>query len=724
MSPPGAEDASPSSDYSEDPDGNDMAELKTENNADDADRSQKPANGKTSSTPKDTLRPRRKKARRACIACQRAHLTCGDERPCKRCVQRGLPAQGCVDGMRKKAKYLHDAPDSALQPPGYSNAIARLNGNHQHPLGAQDLGSIPLPQQNGFFGHQPSNTYYAQNGNQAQIPMPTQDASATPFHNTQPPNVPAPFNQGNQTVMTNASAPPSHGTSAQVQQNQFGSALFDPSDPALFNFDISSLNFGNHYGALEMGMLGHMSSGAADAHHDKNMMESLNAAQLYNQQLPYGESHMRGALNFDPNSMSAADWQQHAHSRHNSLQTKTPNNTPITATLDHFNQRHDSLQGPHAFAIGQGPSSLSSASPASTEVNTAYDTDNTMSGATFFHNSGQHQIHQASPAVQRQQQPQQENRMPGSALQPIPPNVIRKRRRDTKAIYEGVRKPHDYVAAFHRMRAVFERRYPKASLDKVRSSMAKYRPALITAAGSLQHEDLVHQERELQLCLAQIDESFSEVGVPSVVCRRSGEVVWMNKEFSILTGWEREVLLGRQPNLNVNTGVTRDPNSVDSTRTNNTPVIAGQPDPATNGTGTLNPVLIVELMDERSGVEYLDDFAEAAYLNSRGTPRRRVNMLRYMTREDVLRSEQEASQNAMHGKHNGNGRSDSPLVKLDNGVIQQGEKMSKLSKNGLVDCMIQWHVKRDDFDMPMLVCMHVMPVLDRTDSQPSKGGER
>jgi hypothetical protein len=29
--------------------------------------------------PKDPLRPRRKKARRACYACQRAHLTCGKQ---------------------------------------------------------------------------------------------------------------------------------------------------------------------------------------------------------------------------------------------------------------------------------------------------------------------------------------------------------------------------------------------------------------------------------------------------------------------------------------------------------------------------------------------------------------------------------------------------------------------------------------------------------------------
>lgn len=31
----------------------------------------------TASNAKDPLRPRRKKARRACYACQKAHLTCG-----------------------------------------------------------------------------------------------------------------------------------------------------------------------------------------------------------------------------------------------------------------------------------------------------------------------------------------------------------------------------------------------------------------------------------------------------------------------------------------------------------------------------------------------------------------------------------------------------------------------------------------------------------------------
>lgn len=37
----------------------------------------KNGNGKSASNAKDPNRPRRKKARRACFACQRAHLTCG-----------------------------------------------------------------------------------------------------------------------------------------------------------------------------------------------------------------------------------------------------------------------------------------------------------------------------------------------------------------------------------------------------------------------------------------------------------------------------------------------------------------------------------------------------------------------------------------------------------------------------------------------------------------------
>ncbi|BGP48813.1 Transcriptional regulator of nonfermentable carbon utilization [Rhodotorula kratochvilovae] len=54
--------------------------------------------------------PKKKKAGRACAACQKAHLTCDDARPCARCIKKGCPDE-CVDGARKKAKYLQEIPD-------------------------------------------------------------------------------------------------------------------------------------------------------------------------------------------------------------------------------------------------------------------------------------------------------------------------------------------------------------------------------------------------------------------------------------------------------------------------------------------------------------------------------------------------------------------------------------------------------------------------------------
>ncbi|ODQ63124.1 hypothetical protein NADFUDRAFT_84601 [Nadsonia fulvescens var. elongata DSM 6958] len=48
---------------------------------------------------------RRKKISRACVHCQKSHVTCDEGRPCQRCIKRGL-ASTCRDAERKPAKYL------------------------------------------------------------------------------------------------------------------------------------------------------------------------------------------------------------------------------------------------------------------------------------------------------------------------------------------------------------------------------------------------------------------------------------------------------------------------------------------------------------------------------------------------------------------------------------------------------------------------------------------
>lgn len=562
--------------------------------------------------------------------------------------------------------------------PGIGGHYTHVDGNHPVHLASQDP---PIGQQP-FYSQAPSATFYPANSAARQATA-AQDAA---YANPQAPISP-PYSQSNQTNMSSAPTTTSHRPPSQM--HQFGGPLFDPSDPALFNFDISSLNFGSHYGALELGMLGHMSSGAAETVASENPLNQ--AANLFNPQMGaggYAESHgMPAHLSFGPDGLATAEW-QNAHSRHGSLQIQTPNNTPITTTIDHAGGRHDSLNGAHAYAIGQGPSSLSSASPSSTDVNSGHDNDNPVS-ATYLANAKQNQAHSQPSATASLLQ---EHRLPVAGG---PFHHAARRQRQEKSVYERTTAPHDYVNAFHRLCKILQTQYSAPYRKRAYTALVRFRPGLLSGASHLDVEDLIHTEKNLQRSLITMRQSFAEVGTPSLICRRSGEVVGMNKEFEILTGWKREVLVGILPNLNVNRGTIG--NQTDDgelgNQTNVSPDMPGQePDSGSH------PVNILELMDVPSGVQYLEDFAELAFDDPLGKGHRRVNILRYLTKEDMA---QMADRAAGIGKPE-------PLVKQENGSIHQGEAaMRSLGANGLIDSMIMWHVKRDTFENPMLVAMQV-----------------
>jgi PAS domain-containing protein len=573
-----------------------------------------------------------------------------------------------MDGVRKKAKYLHDAPDGALMP-GVGGHYPFMNGNRPTPLPTHDTQAVSMAQPGNHYT-QPA--YYSPSSAPGGLPH-SHDAR----NFSQPSPISPPYNQPH----SNAPAIPQ---TQPAQLQQFGGPLFDPSDPALFNFDISSLNFGNHYGALEFGMLGHMSSGAAETPPaDPNIMGHMN--NMYNPQMP-GYVEQSPALPFGPDGLPTGEWQG-PHSRNGSMQVQTPHSTPATAPPDQHNHRHDSLNGPHAFAIGQGPGSHHTESPASTDANSAYDNENPMTSVTFFANTNQpHNQVQRSPVSRR------DNRQT-NALQPVQSNGVRKRHRDTKSIYQGITKPYDYVRGYHKLFQMILTKYSKPWAAKAQEYLQNFRGVLLGVHQELDREDLIHQEKNLQRNLVTLQEHFTEIGTPFIICRRSGEIVAMNKEFTILTGWKREVLLGQEPNLTVNHHGNRDPNESElSTQTNTTPTIAAQ-----EAEAGPQPVNIIQLLDPKSALQYLQRFSELAYQDARGSGQQRVNMLRYQTKADVER---------LHELKAGKPE---PIVKTEGGSVHQGEHaMQRLgAKNGMVDCMIWWHVKRDIFDMPVLVCISV-----------------
>ncbi|KAF1953760.1 transcription activator of gluconeogenesis [Byssothecium circinans] len=685
MSTPTRDDASPTPEYARDPDEEidldpDDADMAVDQKSEPHSGATSPETKKHASNAKDPARPRRKKARRACFSCQRAHLTCGDERPCLRCIKRNLQ-DTCMDGIRKKAKYLQDTPDGALMP-GINGHYPHMHGGRPVPHPVQDPGAVPVAQQ-GYYTQAPPTTYYPSNP----VMEPTAPIRDAAYNNSSAPISPQ-YSQ-NQAPLVNAPAT----QAPQSQLPQFGGPLFDPSDPALFNFDISSLNFGNHYGALELGMLGHMSSGVVEAPTNDNTMGQ--SAGMYNPQMPasYGEhQNIPPQMSFGPDALPP-DW-QNRHSRHGSLQMQTPNNTPVTMNLDQGGHRQDSLNGPYAYAIGQGPPSLASASPASTDVHSGYDNDNPMSASTLFANANQAH-NQRSPVHNR---PPHNAHMGGGPLQPVQSNNrIRNRHADALSVYQRVTRPYNYIAGFHRLFTILNKKFSGQYLDRAKSAMTIFRPILLSNAVHLTNEDLLHAEKSLQRLLVTMHDSFAEVGTPCLICRRTGEIVGMNKEFEILTGWRREVLLGHVPNLNANFGpITKSPeDSERGNQINTTPPLPGQ-DPD-NGPHAVN---ILEVMDELSALQYLEDFADLAYDDVLGKGHRRVNMLRYLTKEEMAKPVQQ------HVKRE-------PRIKNEHGSIYQGEAAMRrnLGTNGLIDAMIMWHIKRDTLDMPMLVTMQIMPML-------------
>ncbi|WRT64838.1 uncharacterized protein IL334_001774 [Kwoniella shivajii] len=95
----------------------------------------------------------RKKVAKACLACQKSHLTCDEQRPCTRCVKKGLADQ-CVEGVRKKAKYLLEGEErlasrtrqgSSSSPPPASNQ--QISEPPQIQSQFNILSNVSLPQQ-------------------------------------------------------------------------------------------------------------------------------------------------------------------------------------------------------------------------------------------------------------------------------------------------------------------------------------------------------------------------------------------------------------------------------------------------------------------------------------------------------------------------------------------------------------------------------------------------
>lgn len=544
----------------------------------------------------------------------------------------------------------------------------------------------------------------------------------------------------------------SHSQSTSFPTSGWADSVFGAEDPSLFNFDLASMNFGNHYGALEFGMLGKMATGAGDTPDSESAphRESIGQYQMpfgsisESPHLGYGESGMmdwaKAGLYGMPrqNSPNAfAIGSNNVHFTSPEANSHTPENpkhenSPM-ATMNLSNNQQQ--QRSHQQQMNLNPATF-------LPLTLAPTTDSSLKAPTML----------TSNLTSTQQPPLAPISTPqlkAKSQLPSKSNPL-KRPRDPSQIYTAVTSPYPYTTGFHSLIAYLQTRFsssPSKTLQ-IAKSLASIRPSFIATTKTLNREDLIFMEKCFQRTLWEYEGFIESVGTPTIVARRTGEIAAVGKEFQILTGWRKGVLLGREPNLNVNRGHSGDtPRTGSGSNTHgratgtHTPALRqGQDENGSAEGGRQQPVFLAELLDDDSVVQFYEDFARLAFGDSRGSVMAKGKLLKYRTKDDEIATKMLAAGNeAEQQSKNGDAKADtkspslnrSPTTTKNPGINPRqdlrradsfalarpqdakkgisGEKgMQKLgAQDGKVDCAYCWTVKRDVFDIPMLIVMNV-----------------
>lgn len=398
---------------------------------------------------------------------------------------------------------------------------------------------------------------------------------------------------------------------------------------------------------------------------------------------------------------------------------------------------------PHGYAVAAGPGSIATPSPEAGSPQTGQSQQasiyNTMSGSP--RNSNGSAFHRQS----HQQQLDQTDRQKGPSYPQVQhhshnihnhPSHLQQqaqpRRRnppmDPSSVYHTVTEPYSYVQAYHRLFAMVETRFTKKQQLRLARAFSAFRPSFIASIQKLTRDDLVFQEKCCQRAILIYESSLPHIGTPTLVCRRSGEVVMVGKEFCMLSGWPKEVLLGEKPNLNTNVPHAKDDEELANRAQQMRQRLQMQ---LTNGMGREevkggdedgsgaersaprpkpsgpSSVFLLELMDDESVCEFYEKFSQAAFADSTAKIRAKCKILKYKptpTPAPVARNDEEenddeeedANVTGMKSRRNGN----DPKMngKRPNDILGSATT---------IECMMAWTLRRDTFDIPMLIVMNV-----------------
>lgn len=461
-------------------------------------------------------------------------------------------------------------------------------------------------------------------------------------------------------------------------------------------------------------MMTHLTSGMADTppnestgtlnpSDDANYVPGVNTPGYGSAVQPYGFPQDQVIQNSRPGSRSEADPFTLSLQDQESVEGMVKQEEPAGYPIGAYNNY------PSPSFSGSSPQGMTAGIDESPSVKTMY---------TNINPSRQAQLRETLRPMTSSQQPSSSKASlymtPASTISTPtnPPSVkahsstTNRRHRKPSTIYNAVTEPYSYTKAFHDLMELIRKRFSPSKTARIAKALASIRPSFISSLTKLDDDDRVFMEKCLQRTLLEYDDFLSATGTPTIICRRTGEVVAVGEGFSVLTGWRKAVLLGREPNLNINMGgdTSGPPGTGTATsRDTNTSRIpdGSRPDPLDGS--RQKPVSIVDLLDDESACDFFDDYAHLAFGDSRGSVTTPCKLLRYKTAKDDdfdktldsetgsrLQWQRDATRSGKDGY--------AGMNQIDN-------------DEGKVESMLCWSVKRDVFDIPMLFVMNVLPCI-------------
>jgi len=494
-------------------------------------------------------KPKRKKASRACSHCQKAHLTCDDARPCARCVKKGLGAS-CTDGQRKKAKYLLEEDElqerRASEERAQATAAARLV---QEGVSA----NLPLPQSADTSMEDPSNILF-------------QTTAGLPSYTG--------------TVSFDSPASAATGPSGGGGDGAYASML--ESDPT---FGGPSFHpFGTENASLEYSMLSSMIYGSGI---DPTLLGAgfddlgLSHSALYTDALPSPGTalHLTPSIGqdmYDGTSGGAGVGAVMYDGTSGGAGVST-SNSPWATTL----------QVPESTGAGAGVGTITQAGLFDPSVASALANMTSPplpSGSQFGPTPEMAAVAAASmlnPMVSAG--PAHSNAVasvPTSMMTPFPvptqplalqkfahastgaqqsspdPGVplnqllrLRPEEEDwdtrIQRVHTDRMEPFHYTDGYHFLIEYVTANYEREEALRVVRALAIIRPSLIALQMPLSEEDEIFVERSIQRMALEFEKLIAFSGTPTVVWRRTCEICVVGSEFSMLTQWPREELIGK-----------------------------------------------------------------------------------------------------------------------------------------------------------------------------------